>query len=1105
MRTFCGSEYKPRRLKSLACAFVILLCVSGIASAQNTVGAILGTVSSSDGAPISNASITVTNEETHATRHITSDEKGQYIASDLDPGTYSVSGSATGFGSFLGKEIVLRAQQTIRIDIPLKVGNVTTRVEVTAGEPVIETEMPSISTTVSSTELTKSSSNLLGIVDSTGDSGILYYTPLLPTGHVDGSNKWSMAGSTSGEAFYNVDGISSNTAIYGNAEGPSFPSFEIIGEVHYADVDNKAEMGQLVNITVSTKSGTDHYHGAVFEHFQDQDLLARSFFQGGPYTAFTDHDFGAGIGGPILRNRFYFYGSYEGLHDSQPASINDSIPTQAFRTGDFSSLLGSITIKNPYTGLPFVNNQIFDTPADALLLQTSQSLGAQKWQTMFYPSPNQGGPTSYSNNLVGVYPIANIGERIDGRIDANLTSTNSAFVRMSYDRAAPTNLYSGFPPSITGFEYQDRKTFSGVLSDTWVIKPTLYNLLKVGVMWSNNDFRPLLAGQPIINALGIQGYPIAPPNAVGYPKLSISGFSSPSYQGPANGTDQTVQVTDQVTYERSKHAFKAGFEYRPQLGTLPSYRSFGSQSFNGNYTGFAYADFLLGLPVSTSYNYIGPTVYATQYFTSAFAQDDWRLTPKLTLSYGVRYDFQSTGSDKGNNVSMFDPANGAIVVPSLKNANTFLPPGFPSQIPIISAQQAGLPAGGLRNSFKHGFYPRLGFAYQVNDKTVVRGGYGVYNNDLTIHLFADLYQAPYGGSVTYTNPASLVGATPQITFTNPINSGGGSLGSINITGIDKNLRAPFTQQWNLTGERDLGFNTGLRLSYIGLMGSLLYTKNLNQVPASATIPYSLANAAFPNFQTVNYISHGGGEFYNAFTAEVTHHMKRNLQFESALTIAHNRTDDPDNGDIEAGVTAEDAYNLQRQTGNDPYTPRFQFVSNLLYTLPIGPGGLVLTSDNFLTRIVGGWQVSTAYLANTGNYLTPIFKGHDPAHINASSGSVSLNPGVSSKAVGTQSITNWFNPLAYAIPAAGQFGNAGYGILKGPDSQAMNAGLFKSFPVWRETKLEISGTFTNVLNHPNFSTPDVTITDAPQSVGHITGTQGSFFGPRSGLVSARYTF
>ncbi|MDQ2835337.1 MAG: carboxypeptidase-like regulatory domain-containing protein [Acidobacteriota bacterium] len=1065
---------------------------------QNTVGTIVGTVITTDGSSLPGATVTVTNEGTHAFQTQTSGQHGDYAAAALNPGTYTVVATAPGFSTFTTTGIVVQSQQTVRTDVPLKIGSVGTQVVVTGGAPVIEAEMPSISTTVTSEELTQTSSNLLGTKDSTGDSGLEEYIALLPTGHQGSGSQWSMAGSTAGEAYYNVDGISSNSTLYGNADGPAFPSYDIVQEVKYDAVNNKAEMGQLLNITVITKSGTNRLHGSIFEHFGNQNLQAQSYFSS-TNPAYTDNDFGGGIGGPIRRDRIFFSGAYEGLRNNQPLAINPNLPTLAFRTGDFSSLLNQATpvvIKNPYTGLAFPGNVVFPS-----LLQTPQSQAAQKWQSMFYPSPNYGAVNQFIGNYRETVPQSIYSNRFDLRFDANLAPANSAFVRFTYNRASPEILDSGLPPSETGYRVQVRKTFSGVVSDTWIITPNLINVAKVGAEWTNNNFHPVLQGQAILTNLGIQGFPLAPDDATGFPALSISSTTSPGQVGPANGTEQNNQVIDQMTWQYRSQTIKGGFEYRPQYGTQPYFPSFGAFTFNGSESGNAYADFLLGLPRATTYTYNRPTEYARQYFLSGFIQDDWRARRDLMISIGLRYDFDSAPVDKYDTISSFDPTTGSIVVPSLSNVQKYLTPGFPAQIPIVSAQSAGFPARSLRNPFRLGFFPRFGFAYNLNEKTVIRGGYGMYNDDLTIDLFNDLYQAPYGGTISYTN--SITAGTPAITFTNPTNTSAGKIGAIAITGIDKNSRNPYVEQWNLTVERDIGFNTGLRLSYIGSETNyLLYGRNLNQVPASATTHFSQASTLYPLFKTVKQESNGGTQSYNALTAEVNHHMKRGLLFEAAVTWAKNLTDDPSTSDAENGVVAEDTYNFARQRGNEQYTPRFQFVSNLVYSLPIGRGQSLLNSDNIWTRILGGWQLSAAYLGNTGNFLTPMFSGVDPTNINAFGGSVSTG-NVSPAAVGKQTVNNWFNPKGYAIPQPGQFGNAGFGILKGPDSQVLNSALFKSFPIVHESSLEISASFSNVLNHPNFANPDVTITDG--GAGKITGVQGYMFGPRSGLVSVRYTF
>jgi hypothetical protein len=1087
---------------------LLLLLLGNNSYGQSTVGVIIGTANTSDGAAIPGVTVTVVNEGTHATQRLITGSHGEYAASALNPGTYTVTGSTPGFRTLQSKGIVVRSQQTVRADLPLIKYDVPIQVVVTAGAPVIENEMPSISTTVTGLELTQTSSNLLGTKDSTGNSGLEEYIALLPTGHQGSSgSEWSMAGSTAAQDYYNVDGISSNSPLYGNAVGPAFPSFDIVEEVKYDAANNKAAMGQLVNITVVTKSGTDQFHGSVFEHFGNQALQANNYFAK-TTPSYTDNDFGGGVGGPILKRRVFFFGSYEGLRNNQPIAIVPNVPTLDFRSGNFSSLLSNavpIIIRNPYTGQPFANNTV---PQD--LLQSSQSQAAQKWQTMFYPSPNFGPANQSVGNFRETYPQSIYSNRFDLRLDANrlpsdtafvLLPTNTAFVRFSYNRASPEVLDSGLPPSTTGYRVQVRKTYSGVFSDTWMITPNIFNIIKVGAMWSNNNFHPVLEGQPILDDLGIVGFPSSPANATGFPELSIDNFTSPDQEGPSDGTEQNTQVTDQLTYQRQKHTLTAGVEYRPQYGTARYFPSFGSFEFDGSQTGYSYADFLLGLPQSTAYTYYRPSEYARQYFVSSFLQDDWHAIPNLMISYGLRYEFDSAPVDKYNTISSFDPVTGAIVIPSLENVQQYIVSGFPTQIPIISAAQAGFPTRSLRSASKGGFYPRLGFAYNVGGKTVIRGGYGIYNNDLTINLFSDLYQAPYGGTVGYTN--SFTDGAPAITFTKPTNASIGALGAIVMTGVDKDVRNPFVQQWNLTLERDIGFNTGFRLSYIGSRASnLLYGRNLNQVHASATIPWSQANTAYPLYQTATQVSNGGTQSYNAFTGELSRHMKGNLSFEAAITWAKNLTDDPSTNGVQ-GVVAEDSYDLHRQRGNEPYTPRVQVVSNILYILPIGPGQLLLTKNNVGSKIFGGWQLSAAYIANSGNYLTPVFSGVDPTNINAFGGSVSRT-GISSSPIGKRGVNNWFNPAAYAIPQAGQFGNAGYGILKGPDSQVLNSALFKSFPLLKDNqRLEISGSFSNVLNHPNMGNPDVTITDT--AVGKITSTRGYFFGPRSGLVSIRYTF
>ncbi len=1101
-----SSEFVLRFSFFSAIAWILAFCVGSICG-QGTVGTIVGTATAPDGTAISGVTVTVINEGTITTRTAITDQQGNYAVPDLNPGSYTVTIAAPGFAPLRDTGVVLTSQQTIRIDLPLKIGSVSTQVNVTIGAPVLDSQMSSISNTLSETDINKTSTNLIGTVDGTGDSGLLYFVYTLPAA-TGPDFAWSVAGSRGYEAYYNVDGITLNSAFFGNMVGPSEPGFAIVQEVKYDSVNNKAEFGSLLNVTTITKSGTNQFHGTVFEHNSNDAVSAQNYFSTSK-GKFNENNFGAGLGGPIFKNRLFFFGSFEGLLDSLPATVVGNLPTTAMRGGDFSSLLAGpkpTVLTNPYTGQPFPNNQI-----PASLLSTPASQSAQAWQKLFYPDPNFGPPDQYNANFRGTFPQTTYNNRYDIRLDANTSPNNSLFVRFSYDRASPEVLDSQLPPSVIGTRVQTRWNYQGVISDTWVITPNLFNVAKIGGFHTENDedAKGPLFGQPLLDKIGITGFPVVPATIAGIPTLSINNFTSPVQLTNQTPIEATGQVIDQLTYQRGNHTIKGGFEFRPQQVKRVNYPNFGTFTFNGKETGFSYADFLLGLPQATSYKYGQNTIYARFHFINGFLQDDWRVTPNLVLNYGIRYDYDSAAVDKYNLISSFDPATGAIVVPSLAAAEQYKNPAFPSQIPIESAQKAGFPMRSLRNAFPFAVYPRLGFAYSIGKNTVIKGGYGVFNDDISGPTFTPLYQSPYGGTIGYTNsfngttpgaPCSVAApCTPSITFNHPVNSQG-QLGAVVLNSLAVNLRNPYVQQTNLTLEQNIGFNTSLRLSYIGTFASdLLYNRNINQVHASTTA-FNQANTPYPLYQLVYQTANGGIQNYNGFTAEVNRHLKQGLLFEAALTYSKELTDDPSETG-QTGVVAENTYNLGRQYGNDQYSPRLGFVSNVIWSIPVGRGGLVLQDSRLWGNILGGWQLSGGYFQHTGQYLTPTFAGADSSNTNQFSGTADRigNPAP----IGSRSINNWFNPAAYAIPKNGTFGNAGFGSLKGPGSSDFNLGIFKIFALPRKSSLDVSATFTNVLNHPNFGNPDVVVTDT--TAGKITSIQNDFYGPRSGLLSARYSF
>jgi hypothetical protein len=449
-------------------AFAVPAAWTPSALAQSTEGNITGTVTTPDGALVTNATVTVVDVGTHLTRTVQSDASGNYTVNDLNPGTYTVKIDAPGFSELQDRAVSLAAQQTVRIDGHLTVAGTTSVVTVTSENPVLNLEMPSISSTVTAEALKDTSSNLLGTSDATGDSGLLFYTTLLPGGSQAGTLfDWSMYGSRGSEAFYNVDGISSNSALYGNMVGPSLPPFGMVQEVEYSAVNNKAEMGQLFNISMVTKSGSNTFHGDIFENYGTDSLQAPGYFAAGKVGSFNQNDFGADIGGPILHDKLFFYASSELLRENTPISINPALPTTAFETGDFSSLTTPIT--NPFAGgAPFDYNGQVNHINPALISQASQY-----WQNLFYPASIAGQST------LGPYPQNVYTNRFYGRVDYVFSQKNTLFARVGYIRSSPEVLDSGLPPSITGYRAQKRHTWQGVLEDTWIVTPHLLVQLTV--------------------------------------------------------------------------------------------------------------------------------------------------------------------------------------------------------------------------------------------------------------------------------------------------------------------------------------------------------------------------------------------------------------------------------------------------------------------------------------------------------------------------------------------------------------------------------------------------------------------------------------------------
>jgi len=726
---------------------------------------------------------------------------------------------------------------------------------------------------------------------------------------------------------------------------------------------------------------------------------------------------------------------------------------------------------------------------------------AQTWQQTFFPLPNFGPANLTTANFRATFPQQTSQDKMDTRADYYFSPQHTVYWRYSYTRLHPHAIDAGVPPDLAGYRWNIRIGHLAAISDTWTISPRLVNEFKLGFTRAANPRGGDLTGQKIMDALGIQGVPRQPDDLRNIPTVNISNFQTIVQVAGEYPAETQFQLIDQLTYVRGQHTIKTGMEFRPQQADDYILPSFGTYSFTNRFTGYSYSDFLLGLPQTTSYTYAGPSTDGRYYFLSGFVQDDWKVSPRLTLSYGLRYEYDSPVVDKHNTIANFDPLSGRIVVPDQTAVNRVQPLFLLSKIPIVTVDQAGFPGRALRASDKTGWQPRFGFAYRPfsDVKTVVRGGYGIYYDELGGVL--GMSTTPFGQTATFTN--AITNALPLLTFENPL-LGPAATGAVTMNAITSHLHNPRLQQWNLTVERSLSGNTGLRVSYIGTIATgMPYGRNINQ-PFASTIPFVQSRRPYPLLNNITYYDNGGTQTYHSLSTLVTRRMSGGLSFEGSWTWAKCLTDVDELGSVEGGPTIQNTYNRGSERGNCEYIARHRVFGTSVWELPVGKGRMLLNRGGLSDWVLGGWQLSTTYDWQMGDYLTPSFSGSDPSNTNTIGGVPDCigDPIVAS---GQRTITHYFSVSAFATPPNGRFGNCGHGILLGPSRQAANLGLFKSFHATERITVRVQATFTNVLNHPNFNDPNVNIS-APASFGTITSVQTrDYSGARAGLLAAFLSF
>lgn len=1136
----------------MAIAIVCVLAICSVSYAQSTFGTVLGTVRDPSGSAVPKALVELTNVGTNAKRSDTTSDAGAYQFVNVEQGQYQLKVTSPGFQTVEFTTFDLGARETKRFDADVKVASQATSVTVEA-TAVLQTETSSVSETKGSLELT----DLPVAIGSrsTGSTSAFSTLTAQPGVQIDSQNNITVAGATTSQLSFSIDGISS---VGPGSLGPlteMFPSFNAIEEIRISENLNPAEYGGVADVTTVSKSGTNTVHGGAFENVQNTDFNAADTFS---HTTplIKMNDYGIYMGGPVVLPKLYnghdktfFFGSFERLSLPKSTTAILSTPTEAMRTGDLSQYLlpengGSA---NALTGFP--GNQI---PASMLNPWSKALLNS------FYPLPNYGPPNAVANNYLATYSIPINSAQFDARIDEIISSKHTVFVRYTYKNRRVTN-YPGFPNTpgtpLVGETSQPEIDNALTVGYNWIVTSSLVNEVRAGFTKNRTNASFALTTQEVASALGITGPPNGFPEALPistptYPQVSLAGFMNipGSPNNDINTQQGTIQFSDTLTYTKGKHTIKLGGDFRHLTALFTNVflnARLGNYTFNGQTqnsgvpwlgTGNAapIAGLLLGYPDSTNVSTVlNPTTNSWANHYAFFIQDDFKVSPSFTLNYGLRYEYHPVFQDYNNNVANFDPyinsvqngqlVHGAVVVP-VQQSLSLVNPGFAQSIaptPILTAAQAGIPVG-LRYSQKTDFAPRVGFAWRLGNKTVLRGGYGRFIEAPLSLTAIDGWSVEASDFASFSNSIGSNGLpTLKAPYSFPSNIALPGTQWYDLA-TDIHYKDPVVDQWDLTVERDLGKGFGIRVGYDGSHGSNLPTDiNLNQIPPN-TVGYSAlaSSAPFPQMYVISYQTNLGVSNYDTGTISVRKHAG-SFQLESSYAFTRdlaNTAGAPTSSAAQPNVNEfgntllSDPAHPGLDYGNVSFARRQRFLTTFLYILPFGKGKRFLNNSNRLAdALFGGWELSGIWLMQSGPFLTtstyadPSGTGYNLCPCNYNGGRADTVPGVNPYA--GQSLGAWINPAAFVDPGSniGRFGDASQGDIVGPGQKVLSASLIKRFQITERARMEIGAQVANLTNHPNYQPPANLNVDVP-AFGAIFAMQSAEAGgPRQIQLTGRIVF
>jgi hypothetical protein len=1097
-------------MRRFACLALLTASASCSLFAQRDAASLEGRVIDASGAVIANASVAAVNTATNFTYHAQSDESGSWSMSPVRIGTYTLTVSAPGFKQSVVGPITLDVQQRQRADVTLQLGAVSEKVVVEGAAPLLETDSSETGQVIDSVSMVGFPLNGRNPVQLAQLS--VGVTTSEPGARDSGGFGFSASGSRSLDNNFLLDGVDNNSNLpdlLNEANYVVMPPPDALQEFKVETGNYDAEFGRSTGaiVNATTKGGANDFHGALYEFLRNQNMDAMNYFDTArqPYH---QNQFGASIGGRIIRDKLLFFADYQGLRQSQAQTTTSVVPTAAQRAGDFSDQLDltSPTGVLDCNGVPTYQGELFDTT------QTQATAGGFCGVPFGYSSGN---PTnvipsskidSLGNTLINLFPSSNTSgngfnylsdpvttqtsNQGDARIDQVWSQHDTAFYRFSMTNT-PENIGSPFPGLADGGGFfdgiQQITAYAGAANEVHVFSAHKVNEFRLGFNWIKTSRVQENSDQNISAGIGFPGVPyVAGTSNGGLPQLTFSDAStlgSPTFL-PAIERQTTYQISDTFTLIAGRHTWKLGGEVRPERFSIyePADPR-GTMSFTHVYTdnagdpgtgGNSLATLLTGQPSGGNINNLNNIDYYRHTY-ALFAQDDWRVLPKLTVNLGLRYEFFSPVYSKDDAQANFNPVTGNLDIPH--DSNVSLTPTLAATLPVNHNASSAL----ISTDYKD-FGPRVGLAYNATKRLAIQSAFGVFFNGDEAGPYSNPspgFNPPYFISQTFAAPCGLPSyaaaaedcSVPGISVLSqgfPTNS----LTDPNtptLFALQTDLRMPYVLQWHLSTQYELTGKTMFEVAYVGSKAdrSYIYLNGNQAQPTADPSAPTAPRRPFPYVDAaIGYLRSSGSSNYNGLQTSFQQRLAQGLEFIVNYTYskALGNASSADLGSQNNDGFRNSLYPNQ-EYGPLDFDVRNRFVASYLYDLPFGTGHRLATHNSIVDHIIGDWNWSGIVTLSSGTWFTVTDGNADFANSDGQQ-RPDFVPGV--KATSTPCVPGtFFNTCAFQNPALGSTGDVSMNSLEGPNEKNVDFALLKKIPLGEQRHIELRAETFNAFNHPNF--------------------------------------